>query len=57
MASVDAANNGVRPAVTIIRRNGEGWDRIPASEDASLLPGDAIEVAARADQFSAAVVQ
>ncbi len=57
MASVDAANNGVRPAVTIIRRNGEGWDRIPASEDASLLPGDAIEVAARADQVSAAAVQ
>ncbi|AZO77562.1 MULTISPECIES: polysaccharide biosynthesis/export family protein [unclassified Bosea (in: a-proteobacteria)] len=57
MASVDAANRGARPAITIIRRSGEGWDRLPASEDAALLPGDAIEVVARADQVATAAVQ
>jgi polysaccharide export outer membrane protein len=57
MASVDAANRGARPAITIIRRSGEGWDRLPASEDAVLLPGDAIEVVARADQVATAAVQ
>jgi polysaccharide export outer membrane protein len=57
MASVDAANSGTRPAITIIRRSGEGWDRLPASEDAALLPGDAIEVAARVGQVATAAVQ
>lgn len=57
MASVDAANSGVRPAVTIIRRSGEGWDRLPASEDADLLPGDAIEVMARSDLVTTAAAQ
>jgi polysaccharide export outer membrane protein len=57
MASVDAANSGTRPTITIIRRSGEGWDRLPASEDAALLPGDAIEVAARVGQVAAAAVQ
>jgi polysaccharide export outer membrane protein len=57
MASVDAANSGTRPTITIIRRSGEGWDRLPASEDAVLLPGDAIEVAARVGQVATAAVQ
>lgn len=57
MASVDAANSGTRPTITIIRRSGEGWDRLPASEDAALLPGDAIEVAARVGQVATAAVQ
>lgn len=57
MASVDAANKGARPAIAIIRRSGEGWDRLPASEDSALLPGDAIEVVARTDLVAAAAVQ
>lgn len=49
LISADAAGNGVRPEITIIRRSGDGWDRLSASEDADLLPGDAIEVVARPD--------
>jgi polysaccharide export outer membrane protein len=55
--SADPANNGVRPALTIIRRNGDGWDRLSASEDADLLPGDAIEVVARPDPVATAAAQ
>lgn len=57
MASVDVANSGARPTITIIRRSGEGWNRLSASEDAALLPGDAIEVVARIDQLATAAVQ
>lgn len=57
IASADAASSGVRPAITIIRRSGEGWDRLPASEDADLLPGDAIEVVARPDLLATAAGQ
>ncbi len=57
MASVDAANSGVRPTTTIVRRNGNGWDRLSASEDADLLPGDAIEVVARSDLVTTAAAQ
>lgn len=57
MASVDVVNSGARPTITIIRRSGEGWNRLSASEDAALLPGDAIEVVARIDQLATAAVQ
>ena len=49
ITSADAASSGARPAITIIRRSGDGWGRLSASEDADLLPGDAIEVVARPD--------
>lgn len=55
--SADAANTGVRPTITIIRRSGDGWDRLSASEDADLLPGDAIEVVARPDLLETAAGQ
>ncbi len=55
--SADPASSGARPAMTIIRRSGSGWDRLPASEDAGLLPGDAIEVVARPDPVATAAVQ
>lgn len=57
IASADAASSGARPAITIIRRSGEGWDRLSASEDADLLPGDAIEVVARPDLLETAAGQ
>lgn len=57
MASADAASSGARPAITIIRRSGDRWDRISASEDADLLPGDAIEVVARSDLLATAAGQ
>ncbi|HSI14590.1 MAG TPA: polysaccharide biosynthesis/export family protein [Chthoniobacter sp.] len=57
IASADAASSGVRPAITIIRRSGDGWDRLSASEDAELLPGDAIEVVARPDLLETAAGQ
>jgi polysaccharide export outer membrane protein len=57
IASADAASSGARPAITIIRRSGEGWERLSASEDADLLPGDAIEVVARPDLLETAAGQ
>lgn len=54
IASADAAGSGTPPAITIIRRKGEGWDSLSASEDADLLPGDAIEVVARPDLLATA---
>jgi polysaccharide export outer membrane protein len=55
--SADTASSGARPAMTIIRRSGNGWDRLSASEDADLLPGDAIEVVARSDLVATAAAQ
>ncbi|MDF2809574.1 MAG: hypothetical protein K0S56_605 [Microvirga sp.] len=57
IASADAASSEARPAITIIRRSGEGWDRVSASEDADLLPGDAIEIVARPDLLATAAGQ
>lgn len=54
ITSAAAASSGIRPAITIIRRNGEGWDRRSASEDDDLLPGDTIEVVARPDLLDTA---
>lgn len=55
--SADSASTGARPTLTIIRRSVDGWDRLPASEDADLLPGDAIEVVARPDPVATAAAQ
>jgi polysaccharide export outer membrane protein len=55
--SADATSTGARPEITIIRRSGEGWDRLSVSEDADLLPGDAIEVVARPDLLETAAGQ
>jgi len=57
LASADAAGSGVRPAITIIRKSGDGWDRLSVSEDADLLPGDTIEVVARPDLLTTAAGQ
>lgn len=57
IASADSASSGVPPAITIIRRSGEGWDSLSVSEDADLLPGDAIEVVARPDLLATAAGQ
>ncbi|QJP14838.1 exopolysaccharide biosynthesis protein [Starkeya sp. ORNL1] len=55
--AADATSTGARPEITIIRRSGEGWDRLSVSEDADLLPGDAIEVVARPDLLETAAGQ
>jgi polysaccharide export outer membrane protein len=57
ITSADAASSGGRPAITIIRKSAVGWDRLSASEDADLLPGDAIEVVARPDLLATAAGQ
>jgi polysaccharide export outer membrane protein len=47
-----APGDNPRAEITIIRKNGQQWDRISASEDSALEPGDAIEAALRSDPMS-----
>ncbi len=54
MVVLDSPAGMPRPAVTLIRKAEAGWERILASEDAELLPGDTVEVVFRADDVSTA---
>lgn len=46
-AAIPAGTSNLQPQVTIVRRSGEKWDKITASEDFNLEPGDVIEIALR----------
>jgi polysaccharide export outer membrane protein len=47
-------NNPYHPEVTVVRKLGQRWDRIPASVDFDVEPGDVIEVALRPSATAAA---
>ena len=57
MVVLESSGNAVRPGVTIIRKAQANWDRIPASEDTGLMPGDTVEVVFRREDASTAAVQ
>lgn len=57
MVVLESSGNAVRPGVTIIRKAQANWDRIPASEDTELMPGDTVEVVFRREDASTAAVQ
>jgi polysaccharide export outer membrane protein len=42
--------SGGRPQIAIVRKGGNGWERLVAEEDSELQPGDVVEVALRAEQ-------
>ena len=46
-AALPAGTGDLRPQVTVIRKSGPQWDKITASEDFDLQPGDVIEIALR----------
>jgi polysaccharide export outer membrane protein len=47
-------NNPYHPEVAVVRKLGQRWDRIPASVDFDVEPGDVIEVALRPSATAAA---
>jgi polysaccharide export outer membrane protein len=53
VSSLPAAGNSMRSDVVIVRKAGAQWQRLPATEDTAVEPGDVIEAAFHAD----AVVQ
>lgn len=57
MVVLETGANVARPGVTIIRKGQMNWDRIPASEDTELRPGDTVEVVFRREDASTAAVQ
>lgn len=57
MAVLESNGNVTRPGVTIIRKSQTNWDRIPASEDTELAPGDTVEVMFRREDASTVAVQ
>jgi polysaccharide export outer membrane protein len=46
-AALPAGTGDLRPQVTVIRKSGPQWEKITASEDFDLQPGDVIEIALR----------
>jgi len=46
-AALPAGTGDLRPQVTVIRKSGPQWEKITASEDFDLEPGDVIEIALR----------
>jgi polysaccharide export outer membrane protein len=44
-SALPAGTSDLRPQVTIVRRSGQQWAKIAASEDSDLEPGDVIEIA------------
>jgi polysaccharide export outer membrane protein len=46
-AALLAGTGDPRPQVTVIRKSGPQWEKIAASEDFDLEPGDVIEIALR----------
>ncbi len=57
MVVLETGANVARPGVTIIRKARANWDRIPASEDTELMPGDTVEVVFRREDASTVAVQ
>lgn len=57
MVVLESGANVARPGVTIIRKGRTNWDRIPASEDTELMPGDTVEVMFRREDASTVAVQ
>ena len=45
--SLPMGTNDLRAEVTIMRKAGQQWDKIAASEDFDVQPGDVIDVALR----------
>lgn len=46
-AAVPAGTADLKPQVTVVRKSGQSWEKIVASEDFDLEPGDVIEIALR----------
>lgn len=46
-AALPAGTSDLRPQVVVVRKSGQQWEKIPASEDFDLEPGDVIEIALR----------
>jgi polysaccharide export outer membrane protein len=46
--AVPIETSDLRPQVTIVRKIGQQWDRIAASVDFDVEPGDVVDVALRA---------
>ena len=47
-AAVPAGTGDLKPQVNVIRKSGQSWEKIVASEDFDLEPGDVIEITLRA---------
>ena len=50
--AIPAGTSNLQPQITIVRKTGKKWDKIAASEDIDVEPGDVIEVALRSQSGS-----
>jgi polysaccharide biosynthesis/export protein len=48
-----SAGAGATPEITIVRKNGQQWEKLRVDEDAELRPGDVVEVVLRAARTGA----
>ena len=46
-AAIPAGTSNLQPQVTIVRKSDQKWEKIAASEDSDLQPGDIVEIALR----------